>query len=98
MNNKYTKHPFFSTIKAYILLKQGKTVECNELICEVKPQTQRDPYTIIYLCKIYEIYGTHDESIKLLENVQDVHSKHIKLGELLFSAYVREGRILKQQN
>ena len=80
------------------MLKLERLQECTDLLVEVKPTMQRDAFTLVYLVKIYEALHQDSEVIKILESVQDVHSKRADLGELLFCAYAREGKILKQQN
>ena len=92
---KNAKQPFFVTIKAYTLMKLGKHPDCLDLLAEIKPQNQRDPYTIKYLVFIYTAFGQNEEATKLLEQVQTIHSSRADLGEQLFFSYVREGKLLK---
>ena len=79
-------------------MKLGKHSECQDLLVEIKPMNQRDPYTIKYLVFIYTAFGQNEEATKLLEAVQTIHSERDDLGEQLFFSYVREGKLLKQQN
>ena len=66
---KNAKQPFLVTIKAYTLMKLGKHPDCLDLLAEIKPQNQRDPYTIKYLVFIYTAFGQNEEATKLLEQV-----------------------------
>ena len=34
---KNSKSPFFNTIKAYCLMKQGKHADCNDILAEIRP-------------------------------------------------------------
>lgn len=54
---KSAKHPFFNTIKAYCFMKTNKLVECEELINDIKPSKQTDPYVILYLVFIYTAFS-----------------------------------------
>ena len=47
---------------------------------------------------IYTAFGQNEEATKLLEQVQQFHGGRADLGEQLFFSYVREGKLLKQQN
>jgi len=38
-------------------MKLGKHPDCLDLLAEIKPQNQRDPYTIKYLVFIYTAFG-----------------------------------------
>ena len=77
-------------------MKLGKHGECQELMTELKPMNQRDPFTIKYLVFIFTAFGQNGEATKLLETVQTLHSERADLGEQLFFSYVREGKLLKQ--
>ena len=66
---KNHKHPFFTTIKAFIMLKLERLQECTDLLVEVKPTMQRDAFTLVYLVKIYEALHQDSEVIKILESV-----------------------------
>ena len=54
---KNNKQPFFNTIKAFCLMKMGKHSECLDLLNEIKPLNQKDPFTIKYLVFIYTAFG-----------------------------------------
>ena len=53
---------------------------------------------ILYLVFIYTAFSQSAEATKLLEGVQSLYSERMDLGEQLFFSYVREGKLLKQQN
>ena len=54
---KTPKSAFFNTLKAYCLMKTGKHADCQELVTEVKPSKQLDPYVIKYLIFIFTAFG-----------------------------------------
>lgn len=54
---KNPKSAFFNTLKAYCLMKTGKHSDCQELLTEIKPYKQTDPYTIKYLIFIFTAFG-----------------------------------------
>ena len=100
---KNNKQPFFNTIKAYCLMKIGKHQECEDILGDIKPMSQRDPNTIKYLVFIYTAFGRNEEATLLLEKFKEEVKEHNKnnrqdLNEQLFFSYVREGKLLKQQN
>ena len=92
------KSPFYNVIKAYILMKQGKHTESQELLAEIKTTQQRDHNAVKYLVIIYTAFGWNERATQLLESVQSIHGDRPDLGEQLFFSYVREGKLLKQQN
>ena len=77
-------------------MKTSKLTECEELINDIKPSKQTDPYVILYLVFIYIAFDQTSEATKLLEGVQSIHGERMDLGEQLFFSYVREGKLLKQ--
>jgi hypothetical protein len=79
-------------------MKTNKLAECEEMINDIKPSKQTDPYVILYLVFIYTAFSQSAEATKLLEGVQSLYSDRMDLGEQLFFSYVREGKLLKQQN
>ena len=79
-------------------MKLGKHSECQDLMTDIKPMNQKDPFTIKYLVFIYTAFGQNENATQLLEAVQTMHSDRPDLGEQLFFSYVREGKLLKQQN
>lgn len=92
---KNPKSAFFNTLKAYCLMKTGKHSDCQDLLTEIKPFKQTDPYTIKYLIFIFTAFGQNADATLLLEGVQAIHSGRADLGEQLFFSYVREGKLLK---
>ena len=92
---KNPKSAFFNTLKAYCLMKTGKHQDCQDLLTEIKPSRQQDPFVIKYLINIYTAFGQNAEATQLLEGVQSIHGERQDLGEQLFFSYVREGKLLK---
>ena len=95
---KNPKNSFFNVLKAYCLMKTGKHSDCRDILKEVKAMKQTDPHTIKYLIFIYTAFDQNEQATMLLENVQTIHGERADLGEQLFFSYVREGKLLKQQN
>lgn len=79
-------------------MKLGKHSECQELLAEIRPQNQKDHLIVKYLVFIFTAFGQNEEATQLLEGVQQIHGDKEELGKQLFFAYVREGKLLKQQN
>lgn len=50
-------------------MKLGKHGECQELMIEIKPMNQKDPFTIKYLVFIFTAFGHNGDATKLLEGV-----------------------------
>jgi hypothetical protein len=65
------------------------------MLPEIKPFKQTDPHTVKYLVAIFTEFGENDQATKLLEGVKALHGVKKDIGEILFFAYVREGKILK---
>jgi len=89
---------FWAVITAYCLLKTGKQQECVELLSEYKAQKPADSSTAKYLAAIYHHLGRYDEATAALEYINSLFPGKKDLGEALFFSYVREGKLLKQQN
>ena len=86
----------FDVVKAYCLMKQGKHADCNDILADIRPQSVSDPFAVKYLVFIYTAFGQNANATEVLENAFEVHSDRPDLGEQLFFAYVREGKLLKQ--
>lgn len=89
---------FYKTLKAFSLLRQNKTLDCMELCYEVKSSRPSDPVIAKYLIIIYNEMGQYNETTALLESVISVSPDNEELCEELFYSYVRENKLLKQQN
>ena len=72
---KNPKSAFFNTLKAYCLMKTGKHQDCQDLLVEIKPSRQQDPFVIKYLINIYTAFGQNAEATQLLEGVQSLHGE-----------------------
>lgn len=89
---------FYLIITAYCLLKMGKQAEALELLSDVKPERTEDSQSAIYLVAIYNHLGRHNSATQALEFATTRYQNHRGLAEELFYSYVREGKLLKQQN
>jgi len=65
---------------------------------ELRTNRPSDPVTSKYLLAIYNDLGIYNEATALLEYVMTVNLDNEELGEELFFSYVRENKLLKQQN
>ena len=79
-------------------MKVNKFVECKEIMSDIKPFKQTDPHTVKYLVYIFTAFGENADATRLLEGVKAQHNDRVDIAEQLFFAYVRENKILKQQN
>ena len=95
---KNINQTFYKTMKAYCLLKSNKNGECMELLQEIKTNKPSDPVTAKYLLTIYNEMGMYHETTSLLEYVLSINLDNEELCEELFFSYVRESKLLKQQN
>lgn len=89
---------FFAVITAYCLLKTGKQAECLETLADYKSVKPQDSSTAKYLVSIYNNLGRYSETTQTLEYVLSLFPNSRDLSEQLFYSYVREGKLLKQQN
>ena len=89
---------FYKTMKALCLLRQNKSGECVELLQEIKTNKPSDPVTAKHLLTIYNEMGMYHETTSLLEYVLSINLDNEELCEELFFSYVRENKLLKQQN
>ena len=85
-------------MKAYSLMKTDRLAECEEIVSDMKSQRHSDPYAVLYLVYIYTAFSQSEQATKLLESVQTQLGERQDIGEQLFFSYVREGKLLKQQN
>ena len=92
---KNNKSPFFNTIKAYCLMKLDRHDECKAILNDFKPMNQKNEIIVKYIVWIYTAFGWNDKAIELLESVKAIHGDRQDIGEQLFFAYVREGKLLK---
>jgi hypothetical protein len=95
---KNINQTFYKSMKAFCLLKQNKNGECIELLQEIKSNRPSDSVTAKYLINIYNDLGMYNETTSLLEFVMSVNLDNEELCEELFFSYVRENKLLKQQN
>jgi hypothetical protein len=72
---------FFNVLKAYCLMQTGKIAECEDMLKDIKPARQQDPYVVLYLVYIYTAFSQSDEATKLLESVQMIYGEREDLGE-----------------
>ena len=79
-------------------MKLGKHPECQDLLADIKPVAQKDPFAIKYLVFIHTAFGQNAKATELLEGAPALQLERCDLGEQLFFSYVREGKLLKQQN
>ena len=86
------------TLKAYALLEFGKPEECLDLLKEIKPVKMTDPVIVKLLVLAMIKLGMNAETTQMLEHAQAKNDQRIDINEQLFFAYVRENKLLKQQN
>lgn len=102
-NQKLVKNvnvTFYNTMKAFSLLKLGKIAEIQDLLTEIKTQqkTAAETVTARYLIQIYNEINQNGEATQLLELVCANSPDDEEMAEELFYSYVREHKLLKQQN
>lgn len=89
---------FFAVLTAYCLMKGEKISECTEILNDYKNVKPIDSTTTKYLTAIYNHLHMYSEATDLLEYIVTQFPSKKDLQEQLFFAYVREGKLLKQQN
>jgi len=92
------KHSFWLTLKAYALLEFDNAEEAESMIPDIKPVQQSDPVTVKLLVLTLVKLGRHSEVTQMLEHAKSVHPTRVDINENLFFAYVRENKLLQQQN
>lgn len=92
------KSMFYAVITGYCLLRTGRQAECLETLADVKAQKPQESQTAIYLAHIYESLGRYSDATATLEYTLSLFKDNKELAELLFFSYVREGKLLRQQN
>lgn len=85
-------------MKAHCLVRLQKANETGDIITELKTNRPSDPVIVKYLIQVYNDLGQYSESTSLLEYALTMSLDNEELCEELFFAYVREGKLLKQQN
>ncbi len=89
---------FYAVITAFCLRKTGKQADSLDILNDFKSQKPSDSQTATYLVAIYNHLGRHGEATVTLEYVLSLFPNQRSLSEELFYSYVREGKLLKQQN
>ena len=92
------KHSFWLTLKAYALLEFDNAEEAESMMTDIKPVQQSDPVTVKLLVLTLVKLGRHSEVTQMLEHAKSVHPTRVDINENLFFAYVRENKLLQQQN
>ena len=88
----------FKTMKGYCLIKMKKPHEGLDLAVEVKVTKPTNPEICKYLAMIYTESNKFTEATTILENSHFMNPDHEEIGRDLFFSYVRENKLLKQQN
>ena len=89
---------FYRIKKAYCFMKTQRVAEAQDIIAEFKVNRPSEPVLAKYLVHVYNDLAQYDQTTALLEYVVKVHMDHEEMQEELFFAYVRENKLLKQQN
>ena len=89
---------FFKTMKGFCLIKMKKPHEGLDLAVEVKVTKPTNPEICKYLALIYTETGHFSEATTILEDTYFMNPDHEDIGRDLFFSYVRENKLLKQQN
>ena len=89
---------FYAVITAYCQLKLGKSQECLDILGEYKNIKPTDSQTAKYIVAIYNNLGRYHDATNMLEYILTVFPQKKELQEQLFFSYVRENKLLKQQN
>lgn len=89
---------FYAVITAYCLLRSNRQAECLDILADYKSLRPQDSQTATYLVLIYESLGRYSDATQVLIETLQLFPTHKQLSELLFFSYVREGKLLKQQN
>jgi predicted Zn-dependent protease len=90
-----SKHPFWSSLKAYGLLENGKVEDSQELMKEIKPTKQTDPIIVKFLTLTLIKLGKDAECTKMLEGACNEYPDRSDLAEQLFFAYMRQNKLMK---
>ncbi|CAI2368685.1 unnamed protein product [Moneuplotes crassus] len=88
----------FKTMKGYCLVKMKKPHEGLDLAVEVKVTKPTSPEICKYLALIYTETGNFSEATSILEDTYFMNPDNEDIGRDLFYSYVRENKLLKQQN
>jgi tetratricopeptide (TPR) repeat protein len=89
---------FFAIITAYCLLKVGKQQDAIDILNEYKQIKASDTLTAMYQASVLTGLGRYSDATSLLEYILNIFPSKKNLQEELFFSYVREGKLLKQQN
>ena len=89
---------FYAIITAYCLLKVGKQQDAIDILNEYKQIKASDTQTAMYQASVFTGLGRYSDSTALLEYILNIFPSKKSLQEELFYSYVREGKLLKQQN
>jgi tetratricopeptide (TPR) repeat protein len=79
-------------------MKGDKIPECTEILHEYRALKPNDSTTTKYMVSIYNNLGRYGDATLLLEHTLNLFPNKKDLQEQLFFSYVREGKLLKQQN
>jgi len=80
------------------MLKMGKTTEIMDTLTELKTQKIPDNLTAKHLIILYNELHLNSDATALLEQVYYGNQSDEEMAEELFFSYVRENKLLKQQN
>ena len=89
---------FYAVISAFCLLRTNRQQDCLDILNDYKSPKPQDSQTATYLVLIYESLGRYSDATQVLIDILVIFPNHKQLSELLFFSYVREGKLLKQQN
>lgn len=96
--SKNINQAFYKVMKAYCFMKTQRQQEAVEIANEIKQNKPSDPTVAKYLVYVLNDLGQYQEVTQLLEFVIGINLDNEELQEELFFSYVREGKLLKQQN
>ena len=89
---------YFKTMKGFWLMKLKKPTEGLDLAAEVKATKPKNAILCKYLALIYTEGGQYSEATSILEDTYISNPEDEDIGQDLFFSYVRENKLLKQQN
>lgn len=96
---KNINQQFYRVMRAYCLAKLSKFNEALESVQDSRQNKPNDPIIAKYLAYAYNDLGLYSEATALLEYVLNLSTEtNEELSEELFFSYVRENKLLKQQN
>lgn len=85
-------------MKAYSFMKTARQQDAIDIVNELRANKPSDPTIAKYLVYVLNDLGQYTETTSLLEYVMTINLDNEELQEELFFAYVRESKLLKQQN